>query len=75
MSDVFYIVVTVIFGLFVLFIAWWLYRYMKKDVTLSELKNRELSDTERQTLQEFCKRMKQEVAEKENEHHHHKSTK
>jgi hypothetical protein len=39
MDDAYYIILTVIFGLFVLFIMWWLFQYIKgKDSVTSTLK-------------------------------------
>jgi len=53
MNDVYYIIVTVIFGIFVLFMAWWLYRYLRKPDLLN-MTQEDLSDDQKAMLYKFC---------------------
>lgn len=53
MSQVYYIIVTVIFALFVILMAWWLYRYMRKPPILS-MSADELSDDQKAMIYKFC---------------------
>jgi len=64
MNDTFYIVVTVIFGVFVLLTLWWLYRYMHKKSIL-ETKREDLSDDQKLLLSKFCEEMRRERVLKE----------
>lgn len=64
-TDTYYIIVTVIFGVFVLLMLWFLYRYMKKSNVLN-LKHEELSDDQKTMLYQFCAEMKRSrIAEEE----------
>lgn len=53
MSDAYYIVVTVIFGLFILFIMWWLWRWATVRNPLF-LREDQLTDREKAVLARFC---------------------
>ena len=57
MNDVFYIILTFIFGVFVLFVMWWLYRYVRTPSLLS-MNKEDLSDREKDVLNTFCTEMK-----------------
>lgn len=57
MDDVFYIVITVIFGVFVLAVMFWLYRYMNKK-SLLDKDFADLSDQEKQMASRFCEQMR-----------------
>lgn len=57
MSDVYYIVVTVIFGVFVLVMAVWIWRYMRASNPL-ELTHEELSDDQKSLIYKFCGEMR-----------------
>lgn len=50
-STIFFIIVTSLFGLFVLFVCWWIWRYQR---TLKEQLD-DLKDDERELISEFCK--------------------
>jgi hypothetical protein len=54
MQDVFYIVVTVIFGLFVLFLCFLTWRSLRIKLDINNL-----SDDEREIIYAFCKSSKQ----------------
>ena len=57
MSDVYYIVVTVIFGVFVIIMAIWIWRYMRASNPL-ELTHEELSDDQKALIYKFCSEMR-----------------
>jgi hypothetical protein len=52
-SDTYYIIVTVIFGVFIIVMLWFLYKYMKKP-NLLEMKHEELTDDQKNMLYKFC---------------------
>jgi len=64
MNDVYYIIVTVIFGVFVLIMAWWIYRYMRKSNPL-EIPHEELSEDQKALIYNFCGEMKRARLESE----------
>jgi len=64
MSDVYYIVVTVIFGVFVLVMAVWIWRYMRSSNPL-ELTHEELSDNQKAMIYKFCGEMRRAREAKE----------
>ena len=64
MSDVYYIVVTVIFGVFVLVMAVWIWRYMRASNPL-ELTHEELSDDQKAIIYQFCGEMRRAREERE----------
>ena len=64
MSDVYYIIVVVVFCVFVLLMAWWIYSYMRKSNPL-EMTNEELTDEQKEQLSKFCSEMKRARLEKE----------
>ena len=64
MNDVYYIIVTVIFGVFVLIMAWWIYRYMRKSNPL-EIPHEELSEDQKALIYNFCGEMKRARLENE----------
>lgn len=64
MSDVYYIVVTVIFGVFVLVMAVWIYRYMRTSNPL-EMTHEELSDDQKAMIYKFCGEMRRAREAKE----------
>jgi hypothetical protein len=53
MQDVFYIVVTVIFGLFVLFLCFLVWRSLRSKLDINNL-----TDDEREIIYAFCKASK-----------------
>lgn len=57
MSDVYYVIVTVIFGVFVLVMAVWIWRYMRASNPL-ELTHEELSDDQKAMIYQFCGEMR-----------------
>jgi len=65
MNDVYYIIVTIIFGLFVLFMAWWLYRYLRAKPCPLDVKQEDLSDKQKTMLYKFCGEMRRQRLEKE----------
>ena len=64
MSDVYYIIVTVIFGVFVLVMAVWIWRYMRASNPL-ELTHEELSDDQKALIYKFCGEMRRAREAKE----------
>lgn len=66
MSDTYYIIVTVIFGVFVIVMTIWLWRYMRKSNPL-ELQHDELSDDQKKLIYQFCGEMRRAREEKERE--------
>lgn len=64
MSDTYYIIVTVIFGVFVIVMTVWLWRYMRKSNPL-ELQHDELSDDQKKLIYQFCGEMRRAREEKE----------
>lgn len=64
MSDVYYIVVTVIFGVFVLVMAVWIYKYMRASNPL-EMTHEELSDDQKAMIYKFCGEMRRSREAKE----------
>lgn len=58
MQDIFYVLVTVIFALFVLFIAWWLYRSLTREPTATELKDMVWTDEHYELAKSFCRRVR-----------------
>lgn len=64
MSDTFYIIITVIFGVFVLLTLWWMYRYINRKSIL-ETKQEDLSDDQKLLLSKFCNEMRRERIIKE----------
>lgn len=66
MSDVYYIVVTVIFGVFVLVMALWIWRFMRASNPL-ELTHEELSDDQKAMIYKFCGEMRRAREAKERE--------
>jgi len=67
MNDVYYIIVAVIFGLFVIVTCVWMYRYLRKPLPLLATSHEELSDEQKQMLEKFCGEMKRERLRKEEE--------
>lgn len=65
MNDVYYIIVTVIFGLFVLFMAWWLFRYLRSKPCPLDVKQEDLSDDQKSMIYKFCGEMRRQRLEKE----------
>lgn len=65
-NDVYYILITVIFGLFVLFMVWWLYRYTKRPDVLT-MNREDLTDEHKALLYRFCesKRLKKDSKKKQ----------
>jgi len=64
-TDTYYIIVTVIFGVFVILMMWFLWKYMKKQSIL-EMKHDELTDDQKKMLYNFCAEAKrQRIAEEE----------
>ena len=57
MDDVYYIIVTVILGIFVLFIIWCLYKCFRPP-SIANINKEDLSDREKQVLYKFCSEMK-----------------
>lgn len=53
MSDTYYIIVTAIFGVFVIIMMVWLWRYMRTSNPL-ELKHEDLSDDQKRLIYKFC---------------------
>lgn len=64
MSDVYYIVVTVIFGVFVLVMAVWIWKYMRASNPL-EMTHEELSDDQKALIYKFCGEMRRAREAKE----------
>ena len=60
MNTVFYIIVTVIFSLFVIYMGWWLFKYVRKDTVrdVTDLKKEDLSDDQKQLISKFCREMR-----------------
>lgn len=64
-TDTYYIIVTVIFGVFILVMLWFLYKYMTKP-SLLDMKHEDLSDDQKNMLYKFCAEMKKtRIAEEE----------
>ncbi len=57
MNDIYFIVITVVFGLFVFCVMWWLYKYMSKRSIL-ETKFEDLRDDEKLLMSKFCEEMR-----------------
>ncbi len=57
MNDVYYIIVTSIFGLFVLLLSWWLYRYLSRS-SVMEISEEALSDREKERMYELCSELR-----------------
>ncbi len=62
MTDTYYIIITVIFGIFVLVTAWWVYRYMKSTNPLTMTYD-ELSDQQKAFIYKFCRERKEQQAQ------------
>lgn len=54
MNDLYYVSITVIFGLFVLFIMWWLYKWLKKPVKITLNPNDEYSEETLNKIGKYC---------------------
>jgi hypothetical protein len=57
MDEAFYIILTVVFALFVLFMIWWFYQYVSTPTILS-MKEDDLSDREKDVIYKFCSEMR-----------------
>jgi len=57
MGDLYYIIITVIFGVFVLLTLWWLYKYINKKSIL-EMKREDLTEDQKIILTKFCNEMR-----------------
>ena len=57
MNEVFYIVIIVIFGVFVILTLYWLWRYMHKKSIL-EMKQEDLTEDQKLILSKFCEEMR-----------------
>jgi len=56
--DIFYIIVTVVFVIFLALVLWWLFRFIHKKSIL-DVKREDLSDDQKQLLYKFCSEMRQ----------------
>jgi hypothetical protein len=72
MDDIYYIIITVIFGLFVLFMVWWLYKYLSTPSVLSMSKD-DLTDREKEVIYKFCSEMRRSRLEKETSNKNNKT--
>lgn len=57
MSDVYYILITVFFCVFVLLMMWWVYRYLSAANPL-RMTHDELSDPQKEIIYNFCSEMR-----------------
>jgi hypothetical protein len=67
MDNIYYIIITVIFALFVVFVVWWLYKYLYS-LRFLPTNHQDLSEVDKQTLYTFCKQRKQKHGESETRH-------
>ena len=58
MNDFYYIALTIVFALFVLFIMWWLYTSLRKRSFGSMTNLNDLTAEDRRKLSQFCSEMK-----------------
>lgn len=58
MNDAYYIAVTIIFGLFVIFIVWWLYKWLKKPTKIILNPDDDLSDETMEKIGQYCSLLK-----------------
>lgn len=65
MDNTYYIVITVIFGLFVLFVVWWLYKHLRTNRFPKDIS--QLSEEDQAVLHKFCleRKHQKEPVEKE----------
>ncbi len=57
MQESYYIAVTVIFGVFILFTLWWLWGFMRKR-SLSNMNLQDLNEEQKAMLAKFCEEIR-----------------
>lgn len=60
MNDTYYIIVTVIFGVFVIVMLWWLWTYFRRPKDIMSTKHEDLTDHQKLLIYKFCNEKRQE---------------
>ena len=58
MLDLFYIIITCIFALFILFCCWWLYKALRSPLLPEVIEEQNLTENQKEILYEFCANQK-----------------
>ena len=58
MNDGYYIAVTVIFGVFVILVGYWLYKSMRSRPALKDMAEEDWTDEDKEVLKAFCRKQK-----------------